>query len=137
MDKLKLRQYRYLVKEIEQLEEERMRLSAGLVGAVNINDMPHSYSIIHDRMAEVAAKMVDMQGELADKLNELYALRKEIEECINNLEPRESLLMRYRYIDGKRWEQIAVDMDYEYSWVLRLHGRILKDINKNKRLKTM
>ena len=34
-------------------------------------------------------------------------------------------VMRYRYIDGMKWEQIAVVMRLDYRWVLRLHGRAL------------
>jgi len=126
MDKQTLRQYRPLVLEIEQIEEQINRLGDGLIGAVNINDMPHSQSKIHDPMAEVACKMADLAQVMAIKLNRAIALRIEIERAIDSLEePRDRLLMRYRYIDGKTWEQIAVEMNYCYMQVCRIHGRIL------------
>ena len=126
MDKATLRQYQFLVKEIEQLEEEKLRLSASLVGAVNITDMPHGSRKVEDRMAEVAVKMSDIAQMIADKLNQLYDLRQQIEQAIEELEPRERVLMRERYIEGKKWEQIAVDMGYCYMQICRIHGEILK-----------
>jgi hypothetical protein len=132
MDKQTLRQYRYLVKEIEQIEEEKSHLADGLIGAVNISDMPHAQSKIHDPMAEVACKMADLSRRMAKKLNEVIALRTEIEQSIDGLEDaRDRVLMRSRYIDCKKWEQIAVDMVYDYHYVLELHGEILNKMSQS------
>lgn len=140
MDKQTLRQYRPLVQEIEQIEEQINRLGDGLIGAVNINDMPHSQSKIHDSMAEVACKMADLAQVMAIKLNVAIALRTEIEQCIDSLEePRERLLMRSRYIDGLNWNRVAECLygkqtdfmdrfDSYLRTVYRQHGRILQKL---------
>jgi len=140
MDKTTLRQYRPLVLEIEQIEEQISRLGDGLIGAVNINDMPHSQSKIHDSMAEVACKMADLAQVMADKLNVAIALRIEIEQCIDSLEePSDRALMRYRYVDGKTWNRINeclygsngdfIDrFDSYLRTVFRQHGRILQKL---------
>ena len=34
-------------------------------------------------------------------------------------------VLKHRYLYGKRWEQIAVDMKYAFRHVTRLHGQAL------------
>lgn len=139
MDKQTLRQYRPLVLEIEQIEEQINRLGDGLIGAVNINDMPHSQSKIHDSMAEVACKMADLAQVMADKLNKAIALRTEIEQAIDSLEPLDKLLIRARYFDGLSWNKVNeylygdqldfIDrFDSYIRTVFRQHGRILQKL---------
>lgn len=132
MDKQTLRQYRYLVKEIEQLSEAQERLAAGMIGAVNINDMPRSNSIIHDRMAETACKMVELQYIIAERLNKAVAMRDEIEQAIAKIDDAQCrCLIQARYIDCKSWEQIAVDMFYSIQHIWRIHGRALEKMRDN------
>jgi len=107
VDKYTLQQYSYLSKEALDLEEEKSHLADGLIGAVRINDMPKGSSRIHDPMAEVAVKMADLAQLLADKLNEALALRMEIENAIESLEPQERQLIRYRYIDCLSWRRVT------------------------------
>ena len=141
MDKHTLRQHWYLVKEIKQLTETQERLSAGLVGAVNINDMPKSNSIIYDRMAETACKMVELQYIIADKLNKAVALQVEIERAIDGLEPGERELLRYRYIEGLSWPRVTEKLygdrddfidrfDSYRRTITNHHGRILEKLRR-------
>ena len=53
-------------------------------------------------------------------------LRLQIEQAVNALnEPRERELMRRRYIEGQRWEQVAFEMHYSIDHIWRLHGMVL------------
>jgi hypothetical protein len=141
MDKQTLRQYRYLVKEIEQLSEAQERLAAGQLGAVNINDMPKGNSIIHDRMAETACKMIELQYIIAERLNKAVAMQIEIERALDSLEPSERELMRYRYVDGLNWNRVTeklysdkedfIDRFESYQrTVYRQHGRVLGKLRR-------
>lgn len=38
-----------------------------------------------------------------------------------------------RYLMGRTWEQIAVDMDYNYRSVLKIHGRALRSFEISER----
>jgi len=61
-------------------------------------------------------------------------LRDEIEVAIDSLDdPTERLLMRKRYIEGKRWEQVAVEMNYSINHIWRWHGNILQKMRDNER----
>ena len=48
-------------------------------------------------------------------------------------------LLEYRYINGKKWEEIALMMGYDYRYILKIHGKALSalpsDLGKKKTLK--
>ena len=65
------------------------------------------------------------------KWDELIALRKEAEERIDNLKDgRYRAVLRRRYLQGRSFEEIAVDLCFDYRWIKRLHGRALTEFQK-------
>ena len=126
MDKRTLKSYLSLCREIEILRQERAELLNGGLGAVSNDGLPHG-SGTSDPTAGTAARAAKIAAELSQKLNECIDLRLQIEQAVNALnEPRERELMRRRYIEGQRWEQVAYEMNYTLRHVTRLHGRILQ-----------
>ena len=66
--------------------------------------------------------------------------RKEIEGIIRAVEDNIlRTLLEYRYINGKKWEEIALMMGYDYRYILKIHGKALSllpsDLGKKKTLK--
>ena len=126
MDKRTLKSYLSLCREIEILRQERAELLNGGLGAANNDGLPHG-SGVSNPTADIAARAAGIAAELSQKLNECIDLRLQIEQAVNALnEPRERELMRRRYIEGQRWEQVAYEMNYTLRHVTRLHGRILQ-----------
>ena len=126
MDKRTLKSYLSLCREIEILRQERAELLNSGLGAANNDGLPHG-SGVSDPTADTAARTAKIAAELSQKLNECIELRLQIERAVNALnEPRERELMRRRYIEGQRWEQVAYEMNYTLRHVTRLHGRILQ-----------
>lgn len=126
MDKRTLKSYLSLCREIEILRQERAELLNSGLGAANNDGLPHG-SGVSNPTADIAARAASIAAELSQKLNELLYLRLQIEQAVNALnEPRERELMRRRYIEGQRWEQVAYEMNYTLRHVTRLHGRILQ-----------
>lgn len=39
------------------------------------------------------------------------------------------LLLEMRYINNKGWDDVASNMGYDKRWVMRLHGKALKEID--------
>lgn len=64
------------------------------------------------------------------KLAEVEAEQLAIEEAIENLEPRERALMRYRYIDGYKWEKICVLLHYEWRQTHNIHSEALRKLQE-------
>ena len=88
---------------------------------------------------ELLVKLSDYSAELDARIAELYSILAEIAQAIYSVEEGMlRLLLINRYILFKRWEQIAVDMNYRYQHVHRLHGKALEAIaewfDKNDRL---
>lgn len=80
---------------------------------------PHKF----DRLAE-------LDSEIDSRIDALWSVKQEIIAQIaevDNVSYR--TLLTERYVSCKKWEQIAVDMGYDYRWVLRLHGHALLEIN--------
>lgn len=76
---------------------------------------------------ENAKQINELVRQINNEIDQLVTIRLDIMHAIDTIpDDRLRLLMEYRYIDGKRWEQIAVDMGYDYRWVLRLHGQALE-----------
>ena len=71
-----------------------------------------------DRLSEEKIKYADIRADIINKINQL-----------NNSDYEQILYQRYCL--HRAWEEIAVDMRYSYRWILKLHGRALKEFEKN------
>ena len=90
-----------------------------------ISDMPKSNSG-SNKIESAVERIIDLENELNEKIDCLVALRRNIESDISSVEDDTlRTLLEYRYIDGMTWEEVAVKMNFNYRWVLRLHGRAL------------
>jgi len=81
--------------------------------------------------AAVAA-LVDAQEQTAAELSRLEAFRSEVRRLIDTVpDAKEWTILTERYINGLKWEEIAVKMHLDYRWVLRLHGRALQTVGEH------
>ena len=61
------------------------------------------------------SKIVDLETEINAEIDKLVEKRKEIEGIIRAVEDSTlQTLLEYRYINGKKWEEIALMMGYDY-----------------------
>lgn len=76
---------------------------------------------------EYICKWIDLDNEINADIDHLVDLKKEIEGVISRVkDPRYRLLLTLRYLNYKKWEDIADCMDYdEVRWVYRLHKKAL------------
>lgn len=114
---------RRLDKRIESLQQQRREeweratsITGSLDGdVVDGTKDPHKF----DRFAV-------LDGMIGEEIDELLLIKCEIKAVIAQLDD-----MRYRdvldkrYVSGKTWEQIAVEMNYTYRRVIQLHGEAL------------
>ena len=123
--------------ELDQMRE----LAAGLGGVklITVRDPKtgRQESAVMDRVqtssrtdtAELIANVVDAEERLAQRRAYALKLLMEIEETIGKVEDAtERRLLHLRYIQGRKWEEIAEDLDRTERWVYRLHGRGLKAV---------
>ena len=94
-----------------------------------ITGMPHNPSPSQSTMADAICKIVDLQELLKKDLSALVDLKREIMGVISGIENDEyKTVLEKRYLCFLSWEQIAVDMGYEMSWLYRLHQRALEKV---------
>lgn len=104
---------------IEQRDEERSRLlsiTQKLTGdTVQSSKDPHKFD-----------RLVEYEVEIDRQIDELIRVKTEILKEISKLtDGRYREILRLRYLEGKTFEQIAVEMNYSWRHVCTLHGRAL------------
>lgn len=108
--------------QIEQLREDASSVS------VNLDGMPHGNS--HSDLSGYAAKLDLLLQKLEAEREEQVILYQEIKNEIDQMENTvDREILTRRYLLGQTWEKIAVEMNYEYRYLLRLHGRSLELFN--------
>ena len=82
-----------------------------------------------NRLESSVSKIVDIEREIGASIDQLERTRFQVESVINSVpNVNQRNVLRLRYISGMKWEQIAVKLNYDYRWVLRLHGKALNKI---------
>ena len=76
-------------------------------------------------------RLIELEALVDSKVDEQIELKAEILRTIMQLDDRRQrlVLMEY-YIEMKTWEQVAVDLNYSYMHITRLHGYALKEVQK-------
>ena len=74
--------------------------------------------------------IMDMEQKIHRELCELVVLKKKITESLEKVENREErLLLTYRYLDNRTWEQIASMLSVSDRTVHRIHASALRNIS--------
>ena len=130
MTKDDLKEYASIKKELKQiqfklkeLEERKTSIKSMIISDMNVQTSHNNNSI-----EDLLIKIEECIEEYNKKEIKLYNKQLEIENCINSLEPTERIIARSRYIEGKTFEQIAVDLNYSWRHTIRIHGKILQKI---------
>lgn len=76
------------------------------------------------------AKICDLRQRVNDEIDVLIGLRAKAKDAIDGLDGVYYIVMSKRYLQGKVWHDIAVEMHYSESHVLRIHGEALKRLSK-------
>lgn len=114
------RKINLLCEQIEELRRQKMFPS------VNNDGMPHGSGI--SDLSGYAARLDELISQLEAEKDAAIQKRKEIRGQIQAMaDETEKEILERRYLMGETWEKIAVAMNYNYRWVLRLHGRALKN----------
>ena len=75
-------------------------------------------------MEDTIAKMVDLENEINEDIDALVDLKAEIMrriKCVENTEYQ--TILELRYLCFKRWEEIAVEMNFSLQHLYRLHEK--------------
>ena len=110
----------------EELENLRS-LSESISGDMTQERVQTSTS--SDKIVNIIAKIVDLENEIHDEIEQLIALKKQIRDVINKLENvNEKLVLKYRYLMFFQWEEICDKMHYSPRQIHRFHDSALENI---------
>lgn len=124
-----LNQYKYLNAEIDRKIEELEHWKSKIYNVTGtLSDMPKSPNR-SNTIENGIATIDEIEANINNDISELVALRKEIENKINEVEdPKLRELLKCRYLDCKSWEEVAFKNGYSWQHTYRLHEKALDEI---------
>lgn len=72
---------------------------------------------------------MEVEKKINDEIIKGLKEMQSIENIIEGLDEKEKLLMRYRYINGLKWETICYKMDYKWRHIHNIHSSILRKLS--------
>lgn len=128
-----LKGYIYSVRKAQRLKEQIEELrSQQMFPSVNYDGMPQGNA--HSDLSGYVARLDALISQLEQEQAMAVRQYKEIHDRIHKMQDgaEKEVLIR-RYLMGRTWEQIAVEMDYNYRSVLKIHGRALRSFEISER----
>lgn len=110
------REINELLREKEEVRDRVLKITQSYTGdTVQSTKDPHKFDGV-----------VELEMKIDRHIDELVAVKTEILHGIAQLsDGRYREILRLRYLSGKTFEQIAVEMNYSWRHVCTLHGRAL------------
>ena len=106
--------------QIDSLNDLATRCTATMTG------MPHSPNRGSSPMADTVCKIVDLQEAIAADMQTLVDLKADIMHTIDRVQNVEyRLILEKRYITGKTWPEIAIELGYKMRYMFKLHEEAL------------
>lgn len=121
-----LRRYQEAKKRAKRIQEEIEELRSSKTSPVGLGDgMPHGSGT--SDLSGYAARLDELLRELeAEKEMQMIVYREIRQQIMKVPDQIEQNILIRRYLLGQNWEKIAVEMQYCYRQVLRLHGFALR-----------
>lgn len=124
-----LSQLYYLDKMIDAKLEQQQHLKtlATKVTPVLVQDKTFGGSL-ENKTENYICKWVDLENEINADIDRLVNLKQEIESVIDKVkDPKCKLLLTLRYLNFKKWEEIADIMNFkDVRWIYKLHKKSLE-----------
>lgn len=123
--------YRWAKKQEERILEEIRALRMDKMFPSTVNDGMPKGSEQRD-LSDYAAKLDELIQELKEERLEKIKRLQSIERVIKEIDNEDAqTILRLRYIDGLRWEEVCVAINYEWAQMHRIHARALREIKIN------
>lgn len=119
--------YIFSIRKVERLGEQIAELRGQkMFPAVNNDGMPHGSGV--NDLSGYAARLDELIRRLEAEKENAVAKYQEIYDQIAMMpEGPEKEVLERRYLMRQNWERIAVGMNYNYRYILKIHGRALNN----------
>lgn len=113
-------------KELHNLRIMATGIGSSATDSVRVKSSPRS-----DALENRVIRMVELSEEIDKAVDAYVDERTKIVNEIHELNnPVHIEILYKRYVEYKKLEDVAIEMDYEYSSIRRLHGRALQEFAK-------
>lgn len=128
MTKERLRAYRHLKYETDQLREQLVAMEARMYSpkGQQFTSMPHGPGGAGRTMEDLVAVHIRLRDKYLEKLYELESEQLEIESAIDALPSPEREVLRARYIEGLSWDDICTHVRFAWAQTHRIHASGLR-----------
>ena len=117
--------------KIENLKERQEELRQSLLPSGIAYDKDRIMTSPTDAMSEKMAEIVDLYNSTLEAINELEKLKNTIIEQIQRLTDYRQMRVLYEhYIRGMSLNDIAIELNYTYKWVCKIHLFGLNEFGK-------
>lgn len=117
------------IKELEQAQQEALTLATRTTAGTDGERVDGGGGNSSERaMVAYADKAAEYAALIEEKLRGLIGIKIEIIQAVAQMEERYSnyrAILIARYINFKKWEQIAEDFHVEERTIFKMHGRAL------------
>ncbi len=111
--------------ELNKLREQVVTISAINYAKEKIQSSPQSEALF----SRTIMKIIDLEESIQADIDKLFNLKLEIRTAINNVENTdERLLLRCRYLNFLKWDEICEEMHLSMRTVFRIHMSALQNI---------
>lgn len=125
-----LQQYRDADREINAKLDQIRRLRELATKTTQTLTTDRVQTSAENKVEGIVQKIVDLQQEVNEEIDKLTKIRRDVQSVILSVsDSARRNVLRLRYVQGMSWEQIAVELNYTYRHVMRLHGEALQQIN--------
>ena len=122
-----LRQLIDIDQDIRDYQDEILRIRTGLEKMTpQLSGMPMG-TPVPDKLSGKMDGLIMWEDKLGEAIDEACRLKAEAMDLMGLVED-ETLrrILKKRYIYGKPFTLIAVELNYNYNWTCQMHGRALK-----------
>lgn len=129
--KAKLKRYRFIAGEISDLLDERERLRSLAEKITPSLSFAPGHGANTDKMASVAANLIEVERYIEKRSKELLRARMEAEKLIDSLsDERHRAVLKSYYFSRRSWEECCVAVGYEWAQIHRIHSGALYELRK-------
>lgn len=119
----------YHAKARIRAKEERIENWRQIAESITAQIRPGSAgsSLPSKKVEDCACNIVDLQNEIKEEIAALIQAEREVGKFIQEapLDETSRFIMELRYLNYKKWEEIAVELNYAYRWIMRRHKRAI------------
>lgn len=123
-----LNQYRFAVTRAQSaldLRDELRGIAERITPAYQATGAAAQHNA-SDKLGKSVANIMDAESIVDSEIEMLIATEREVQKTIDAVKDKALCELLYkRYINGKTFEMIAVEMNYSYRQITRMHGAAL------------